>query len=151
MARLLIGVFRDVGCKTREEVVSRGVLHARAWSSARGSKASVLTDHLQSVDVDVATHHPALGVQLGAAEAHRHADLSVAVASHRQSALTLEAAGGPAAGGESAEASVAASGFPGIHAGKLAWTRVRFTCRSQGCLYQREEAPSPSSGTPNPE
>lgn len=60
----------------------------------------LLTDHLQGVDVYVATHYPTLGVELGAAEAHRHADLSVAVATHRQSALTLEAAGRPAAGGK---------------------------------------------------
>lgn len=58
----------------------------------------LLTDHLQGVHVYIATHHPALGVELGAAEAHRHADLSVAVASHRQAALTLEPAGRPAAG-----------------------------------------------------
>lgn len=62
----------------------------------------LLTDHLQGVDIYVSTHHPAFGVQLGAAEAHRHADLSVAVASHRQSALTLEAARRPAAGGRKA-------------------------------------------------
>lgn len=58
----------------------------------------LLTDHLQGVHVYIATHHPALGVELGAAEAHRHADLSVPVAAHRQSALTLEPAGRPAAG-----------------------------------------------------
>lgn len=60
----------------------------------------LLTDHLQGVHVYIATHHTALGVELGAAEAHRHADLSVAVAAHRQSALTLEPAGRPAAGGK---------------------------------------------------
>lgn len=59
----------------------------------------LLTDHLQGVDVDVAAHHAALGVQLGAAQAHRHADLPVAVAAHRQSSLTLQPAGRPAAGG----------------------------------------------------
>lgn len=58
----------------------------------------LLTDHLQGVDVDVAAHHAALGVQLGAAQAHRHADLPVAVAAHRQSSLTLQPAGRPAAG-----------------------------------------------------
>lgn len=58
----------------------------------------LLTDHLQGVHVYIATHHTALGVELGAAEAHRHADLSVAVAAHRQSALTLEPAGRPAVG-----------------------------------------------------
>lgn len=63
------------------------------------TNGGLLTDHLQGVDVYVATHHPALGVQLGAAEAHGHADLTVAVASHGQPALTLEAAGRPAAGG----------------------------------------------------
>lgn len=42
----------------------------------------LLTDHLQGVHVYVATHHPALGVELGAAEAHGHADLSVAVAAY---------------------------------------------------------------------
>lgn len=61
-------------------------------------KLCLLTDHLQSVNVYVSAHHTALGVELGAAEAHRHADLSVAVAAHRQSALTLEAARRPAAG-----------------------------------------------------
>lgn len=58
----------------------------------------LLTDHLQGVHVYVATHHPALGVELGAAEAHRHADLSVSVAAYRQPALTLEPAGRPAVG-----------------------------------------------------
>lgn len=49
----------------------------------------LLTDHLQGVNVYIATHHTALGVQLGASEADRHADLSVPVAANRQSALTL--------------------------------------------------------------
>lgn len=62
-------------------------------------KVRLLTDHFQGVDIYVATHHPTLGVQLGAAKAHRHADLSVAVASHRQSALTFKTASCPAAGG----------------------------------------------------
>lgn len=59
----------------------------------------LLTDHLQGVDVDVATHHAALGVQLGAAQAHGHADLTVSVAAHRESSLTLQPAGCPAVGG----------------------------------------------------
>lgn len=58
----------------------------------------LLTNHLQGVYVYIATHHPALRVELGAAEADRHADFSVLVASDRQSTLTLEAAGRPAAG-----------------------------------------------------
>lgn len=58
----------------------------------------LLTDHLQGVHVYIATHHPALGVELGSAEADRHADLSVSVASDRKSALTFQPAGRPAAG-----------------------------------------------------
>lgn len=58
----------------------------------------LLTDHLQGVHVYVATHHTALGVELGAAQAHRHADLPVTIAAHRQSTLTFETAGCPAAG-----------------------------------------------------
>lgn len=58
----------------------------------------LLTDHPQGVHVYIATHHPALGVELGAAEANRHADFSVLVASDRQSTLTLQATGRPAAG-----------------------------------------------------
>lgn len=42
----------------------------------------LLTDHLQGVHVYIATHHPALGVELGASEADRHADLSVPVAAY---------------------------------------------------------------------
>lgn len=61
-------------------------------------KPCLLTDHLQGVHVYVATHHPALGVELGSAEAHGHADLSISVASDRQSALTFQPAGRPAAG-----------------------------------------------------
>lgn len=59
----------------------------------------LLTDHLQGVDIDVATHHAALGVQFGAAQAHGHADLTVSVAAHRQPSLTLQPAGRPSAGG----------------------------------------------------
>ena len=62
----------------------------------------LLTDHLQGVHVYIATHHSALGVELGAAEADGHADLPVPVASHRQSALTLQPAGRPAAGASTA-------------------------------------------------
>lgn len=58
----------------------------------------LLTDHLQGVHVYIATHHPALGVKLGAPEADRHADLSVPVAAHGQSSLTFQPAGRPAAG-----------------------------------------------------
>lgn len=58
----------------------------------------LLTDHPQGVHVYIATHHPALGVELGAAEADRHTDFSVLVASDRQTTLTLQAAGRPAAG-----------------------------------------------------
>lgn len=58
----------------------------------------LLTDHLQGVHVYIATHHPALGVKLGATEADRHADFSVLVAADRQSALTLQPTGRPAAG-----------------------------------------------------
>lgn len=62
------------------------------------STLCLLTDHLQGVHVYIATHHPALRVELGAAEAHGHADLSVPVAAHGQAALTLQSAGRPAAG-----------------------------------------------------
>lgn len=58
----------------------------------------LLTDHLQGVHVYIASYHSTLGVKLGAAKADRHADLPVPVAAHRQSALTLEPAGRPAAG-----------------------------------------------------
>lgn len=58
----------------------------------------LLTDHLQGVHVYIAAHHPALGVELGAAEADGHADLPVSVAADRQPALTLQPAGCPAAG-----------------------------------------------------
>lgn len=59
---------------------------------------NLLTDHLQSVYVYVAAHHSPLRVQLGAAKANGHADLSVAVAANRQAALTLQSAGRPSAG-----------------------------------------------------
>lgn len=58
----------------------------------------LLTDHLQGVHIYVATHHSTFGVQLGASEAHGHADLTVPVAADRQPALTLQAAGCPAEG-----------------------------------------------------
>lgn len=58
----------------------------------------LLTDHLQGVHVYIATHHPTFGVEFGAAEANGHADLSVPVAADRQSALTLQPTGCPAAG-----------------------------------------------------
>lgn len=59
----------------------------------------LLTDHLQGVHVYISSHHPALGVELGPSEADRHADLSVPVAAYGQTALTLQTAGRPAAGG----------------------------------------------------
>ena len=68
-------------------------------SAATCGCAQVLTDHLQSVDVDVAPHHAPFGVQLGPAQAHRHADLPVSVAAHRQAALAFQTAGGPPGGG----------------------------------------------------
>lgn len=68
--------------------------------SERLTPRCLLTDHLQGVHVYVAAHHAALGVELGAAQAHGHADLPVAVAAHGQAALTLEPAGGPAAGAQ---------------------------------------------------
>lgn len=43
----------------------------------------LLTDHLQGVYIYVAAHHATLGVELGAAEADGHADLSVPVAANR--------------------------------------------------------------------
>lgn len=84
-------------------ILGQSQLTTQAANEMEKTQVCLLTDHLQGVDIYIATHHPALGVQFGAAEAHRHADLSVAVASHRQSALTFEAARGPATGGDKLE------------------------------------------------
>ena len=82
-------------CSGRQRVTNELQKNSRV---SEKSTLCLLTDHLQGVHVDVATHHPALGVQLGAAKADRHADLSVPVTADRQPALTLQPAGGPAAG-----------------------------------------------------